>query len=162
MIITCNNCSKKFEIDSSLIPEVGRLLECNACHNRWFFKKEVINKTVVPAEVNLSREEPVIKKVKTRENIEFLDKDIEEDFTLEKVLNNENPNNDQEGLNPKIKKSYNILGLITVFIISFIGLIIVVDTFQSLISKIIPNIEFFLYNLYETINDIGLFLKDLT
>ena len=35
------------------------------------------------------------------------------------------------------------------------------DTFQGPISKIIPNIEFLLYNLYETINDIILFLKDL-
>ena len=53
------------------------------------------------------------------------------------------------------------MGLIIVFIISFIALIIVLDTFQNPISKIIPDIELILYNLYETINDITLFLKDL-
>ena len=61
----------------------------------------------------------------------------------------------------KDKKNYNILGVITVFIISFIALIIVLDTFKGPISKIVPNIEFLLYNLYETINDIELFLRDL-
>jgi hypothetical protein len=42
-----------------------------------------------------------------------------------------------------------------------VALIIVFDTFQGPISKIFPNIEFLLYNLYETINDVQLFLKDL-
>tara|TARA_B100000767_G_C19272930_1_gene332128 strand:- start:10 stop:498 length:489 start_codon:yes stop_codon:yes gene_type:complete len=161
MIITCNNCSKKFELDSSLIPEKGRLLECNACQHRWFFKREVINKTTVPAEVNSSSEKLVTKKVKTPKNIELLDKDIKEDFVLEEVLNNKDSDKDLEIISPKIKKKYNILGLIIVLIISFIALIIVLDTFQNPINKIIPNIEFILYNLYETINDITLFLKDL-
>ena len=161
MIITCNNCSKKFELDSRLIPEKGRLLECNACQHRWFFKREDINKTTVPAEVNSSNEEPVTKKVKNPKNIEFLDKDIKEDFVLEEVLNNKDSDKDFEIISPKIKKNYNILGLIIVLIISFIALIIVLDTFQNPINKIIPNIEFILYNLYETINDITLFLKDL-
>ena len=37
----------------------------------------------------------------------------------------------------------------------------ILDTFKGPIGKIVPNIEFLLYNLYETINDIALFLKDL-
>jgi hypothetical protein len=54
-----------------------------------------------------------------------------------------------------------MLSLIIVFIISFIAIIIVLDTFQKPISKFIPNIEFILYNLYETIKDIVLFFNDL-
>ena len=42
MIITCNNCNKKFDIDSNLIPDKGRLLQCASCDHKWFFKKEVI------------------------------------------------------------------------------------------------------------------------
>ena len=42
MVITCTNCFKKFELDSSLIPENGRLLQCNGCDHKWFFKKEII------------------------------------------------------------------------------------------------------------------------
>ena len=41
MIITCNNCNKKFNIDSSLIPDKGRLLQCASCNHKWFFKKVV-------------------------------------------------------------------------------------------------------------------------
>jgi len=38
MIIECINCKKEFNIDSDLIPEEGRLLECGSCNHRWFFK----------------------------------------------------------------------------------------------------------------------------
>ena len=38
MIITCNNCNKKFNIEPSLIPEEGRDLQCGSCHHVWFFK----------------------------------------------------------------------------------------------------------------------------
>ncbi|MDA7459970.1 zinc-ribbon domain-containing protein [Candidatus Pelagibacter ubique] len=41
MIITCNNCNKKFDIDSSLISDKGRLLQCASCDHKWFFKKVV-------------------------------------------------------------------------------------------------------------------------
>ena len=31
MIIECNKCNKKFNVDESLIPENGRLLKCSNC-----------------------------------------------------------------------------------------------------------------------------------
>ena len=37
MIITCPFCDKKFEIDRSLIPKNGRLLQCGACDRKWHF-----------------------------------------------------------------------------------------------------------------------------
>ena len=46
MIITCNNCNKKFDVDSSLIPDMGRLLQCASCDHKWFFKKVVPENTV--------------------------------------------------------------------------------------------------------------------
>ena len=48
MIITCNNCNKKFDLDSNLIPDKGRLLQCASCNHKWFFKKEILKKTVSP------------------------------------------------------------------------------------------------------------------
>ena len=156
MIIVCNNCSKKFKIDSSLIPEKGRLLECNFCHHRWFFKNDEIKETIISEEINLPIKEPIIQNNKTHENIDFLNKEINKDF-----INEKNQDKDRKITESKDEKNYNILGFIIVFIISFIALIIVLDTFTTPISKLIPNIEFILYNLYETINDIGLFIKDL-
>ena len=39
MIITCENCNKKFEINDDLIPKRGRLLQCGSCDHQWFFNK---------------------------------------------------------------------------------------------------------------------------
>ncbi len=40
MIIQCINCNKKFEVNSNLIPSVGRNIQCGSCNHLWFFKKE--------------------------------------------------------------------------------------------------------------------------
>ena len=48
-----------------------------------------------------------------------------------------------------------------VSIISFIGLIIILDTFKIYFFNLYPNLEFYLYSLYETLKDIELFIKDL-
>jgi len=56
MIITCNNCNKKFDIDSSLIPDKGRLLQCASCDHKWFFKKVVPENTVSPTYEDISND----------------------------------------------------------------------------------------------------------
>jgi len=159
MIIICINCSKKFNVDSALIPEKGRLLQCSGCNHKWFFKKEFLNESVAPIhidkpdeEINLFNKESDDLETQSSKNIELLDRQNNNDPALKKILFNNNKN----------KNNYNILGLTIVFIISFIALIIFLDTFQDPISKNFINIEFLLYNLYETINDIVLFLTDLT
>ena len=167
MIISCNNCSKKFEVDSSLIPEKGRLLQCNGCNQKWFFKNEIIDKPIPVVKINTSLKEqkPSIEEItlletETSKTIEFLDSVIKDDSVIKKNQI-ENNNNEEKVKTSKNKKNYNILGLIIIFIISFIALILVLDTFQKPISNIVPNIEFLLYNLYETLNDIVLFFRDL-
>ena len=47
MIISCEECHKKFEIESNLIPEKGRLLQCSACSHKWFYKKDSPEETKV-------------------------------------------------------------------------------------------------------------------
>ena len=162
MIISCNNCHKKFHIDASLIPEKGRLVQCNSCNHKWFFKKEIFKEPVSPVkiiktieEIKPFKEESVNTKGENPEKIELLDEEIQENLVEDNVKN--------VNIHPKknSSKSYNIFALTLVFIMSFIALIIVLDTFQGPIGKIAPNIEFLLYNLYESINDIRLFFKDL-
>tara|TARA_B100000767_G_C19404564_1_gene385392 strand:- start:4 stop:513 length:510 start_codon:yes stop_codon:yes gene_type:complete len=168
MIITCNNCSKKFDIDSDLIPEKGRLLQCSGCDHKWFFKKEVINDPIIPIKINNPVEETSISKkkldsveIQSPKDIELLDNPNKDDTKLENNLLNKNEDLEPKLNSSKNKKNYNILGITIVFIITFIALIILLDTFQIPIGKIVPDIEFLLYNLYETINDIKLFLTDL-
>jgi len=172
MIITCNNCKKKFNIDSSLIPEKGRLLQCNNCDHKWFFKKEIIDKPVPIVKINESKEElealkndGAIVEIESPKTIELLDKETDDVSVMENNYIVKIPKN-KEDKDLKIeiptnKKKNNILNLTIIFIISFIAIIIVLDTFQKPMSNIVPNIEFLLYNLYETIKDILLFFSDL-
>ena len=46
MIISCINCNKKFEVNSDLIPNEGRLLQCSSCNQEWFFKDVISNNLV--------------------------------------------------------------------------------------------------------------------
>mgnify|MGYP000017515639 CR=1 FL=1 len=176
MIIKCNNCNKNFDIDSDLIPEKGRLLQCNVCDHKWFFKKEIKERSIPKVKIKDIDDEPEplkedVTRVETEnhENIDLLDRVTDDAPAIEKISiqnNNETEEISKKDKTANIKtssnkKSYNILGLTIIFIISFIAIIIVLDTFQKPISMFVPNIEFILYNLYETINDIVLFFSDL-
>ena len=165
MIITCNNCNSKFAIDSKLIPVNGRLLECSKCNNQWFFKNEFkddssINKNIekkIISDDNFlfdqNTNENNVKRNSEKEK-QVLDVNKDDNFLVgQKKSSNKLINND--------KKSLGILNFIIIFIISFTALIILIDTFKYPISKVLPNIEVVLYNLYETIKDIMLFFKDL-
>ena len=169
MIITCNNCNKKFDIDSTLIPDKGRLLQCASCNHKWFFKKEVLEKKISPINEDNSIDNVNIfdqnnssindeESVSDAPNDEF-EVDFEEE-TKEKIEINidESP---QENTKPKKQKNFKILNIFVVTIISFVAFIIIVDTFKYPIGKIVPNVEFILYNLYESIKDISLFIRDL-
>ena len=167
MIIACLKCNKKFDIDDRLIPEKGRLLECSSCNHRWFFKDVISNNGV---KKELSNTTNTLHSPSTEEKDDI---NIKGNLVDEEILINKEPeiqvfetNNDTYKFKSitKInieKKKINILNIIIVFIISFIALIILLDTFKLPISVIFPNIELLLYNLYESIRDIKLFINDL-
>ncbi len=141
MIITCPNCNKKFDIDSNLIPVNGRLLECSSCNHQWFFKLETKKNIDQETEKKAYIDQ---KEAKLNDEETIDDNDYNKDLNIKK-------NN----------KNVKFLNIIIVFIISFVAFIIFIDTFKYPISKIIPNIEFILYNLYESVKDIKLFFNDL-
>ena len=169
MIITCNNCNKKFDIDSTLIPDKGRLLQCASCDHKWFFKKEVLEKKISPINEDTSDNVNIFDQNNSSINDEEslsdaandeVEVDLEEENKEKIEINiDERP---QENTKPKKQKNFKILNTFVVTIISFVAFIIIVDTFKYPIGKIVPNVEFILYNLYESIKDISLFIKDLT
>ena len=182
MIITCNNCNKKFDIDSNLISDKGRLLQCASCDHKWFFKKEVLENTVSPivedidnnnvnvfVQNNLTNNDEINPSNLLNEEV---DVDTEEKLDEKIELNNEEEPKNKIDANinestkanakPKIQKNFKILNIFIVAIISFVAFIIIVDTFKYPIGQVVPNIEFILYNLYESIKDISLFIRDLT
>ena len=153
MIVQCNNCHKKFDLDANLIPEEGRLLQCSACNNTWFFKKKKIEtpQEVTKPEIQNNKEEETISPKKDHAN------------SSEKSSNDEIENVKEEKIIEPLpdKKNYRILNILVVSIISFAAFIIIIDTFKTPLGKIVPNTELLLYNLYETFRDIGLFIQDL-
>ena len=169
MIITCNNCNKKFDIDSTLIPDKGRLLQCASCDHKWFFKKEALENTVSPIDEDISIDSVNIfdqnnSSIKDEERVsdapnDEVKVDLKEENKEKIEINiDERP---QENTKPKKQKNFKILNILIVTIISFAAFIIIVETFKYPIGKIVPNVEFILYNLYESIKDISLFIRDL-
>ena len=155
MIINCPNCDKKFEIDKKLILPDGRLLQCGSCNHKWFFKiennernKEIEKKTIA---------DPII------DNNKNLSEKKEEDLAEEEHDDIEQANKSEKDYNEKVQKKndINYFKILIVAFISFAALILVLDTFKVQISVIIPNIQIILDNLYQSINDIKLFILDL-
>ena len=148
MIISCDQCHKKFEIDSSLIPKDGRLLECGSCNHKWFYKQDIKDKT---EEIII---EPQLKNIE-EENIDPIQTNISQIDELD------TSSKKKEIIENKKIKIIGVLNIIIVFIISFGAFVIIIETFKDPISIIVPNIEFILNSLYEIIRDIILFFKDL-
>ena len=152
MIITCGQCHKKFEIESSLIPETGRLLQCSSCKHQWFYKNDILEETKVvlkKKEAKNKKNEPTIEEIS---NIKVF-----EELATSKEKKRKHSYKPTKTENKKI----SFLSIILVFIISIAALIVLLDTFKSSVSLMIPNIEFILDSLYETIRDILLFIQDL-
>ena len=152
MIISCPSCKKSFQIDENLIPVEGRNLQCGSCGHVWFFKNEKKNlelKTEIFSNNELEYEEKIQKKI-----------DIDKKDPLDKIISNTDKALIKYDEGPKITLT-NLLGYMIVSILSFIAIILLLDTFQVQLSSILPNLELFLYNLYETIKDMSLFIKDL-
>ena len=159
MIIECINCNKKFEVNPELIPEKGRSIQCGSCTHKWFYKKDA-QETIL----EINDETPV---ENTNQEIK-----INNDITEDKVDTNkiteeivkdkiESKKNDETKTLKKSNILNKIISYLIVAIISFVALIIVLDTFKTPLNNIFPNLELLLFNLYETFEDIGLFLKDL-
>ena len=88
-------------------------------------------------------------------NLEIFDKN-KDDITIKK---------DKKEVRPKIEiKSDSVskfFSYLLVLIISCIALIILIDTLRVPLVKIFPSLEIILFNLFETLKDINLFIKDL-
>ena len=41
MIINCIKCTKKFEVNASLIRDNGRTIQCGSCNHVWFYKPKI-------------------------------------------------------------------------------------------------------------------------
>ena len=169
MIISCANCSKKFNIDEKLIPRNGRLLQCSSCNHKWHYrvpeKENVIKENVILSTkneqlinndnkeilINPSLIETSINKPLKKLNIKTYRKLKTKKQELDKEKKNIEKNN---SLN-------NIFNALVVLIITFVAVILILDTFKNNISNYFPIIIPLMDNLYQSLFDIKSFIKDL-
>ena len=164
MIITCPNCNKQFKIDNTLIPDEGRDLQCGSCNYVWFYdvkdensKLLKLNDEVVSNNIQtkVKNEEKIVKKKQTIEKNKNENNDKKNKKTIEKQKTISIPKNE----NNKGSKFFSYL---IVFFISIVALIILLDTLKDPLINIFPGLEIILFNLFETLQDLKLFIIDLT
>ena len=163
MIIDCINCTKKFEVKASLIPDSGRTIQCGSCNHIWFYNPKIeLSKNEIKTEIsNPKSNDNDLENNKDDHANEKLSK-TNETINLEKFAKSETSSN--ELINENKRTTFSVskfLSYFLVFLITFIALIIVLDTFKSPLSSIIPGLEIFLYNFFETLKDLYLLIKNL-
>ena len=164
MIITCPNCNKQFKINNSLIPDEGRDLQCGSCNHIWFYKIEGENNEALKPNEEIVSKEIQIKDENNKEKIEnkkqVLEKINTEKNNKKKAKISENHKNKSTSRNIE-NKSNKFFSYLIVFIISFVALIILLDTLKTPLINVFPGLEIILFNLFETLKDIKLFIIDL-
>ena len=163
MIIECINCDKKFNVDADLIPKQGRQIQCGSCNHIWHFKIESSLK-----ESLILEDEDNQKNLSIAKDIKEITESINVEKSTELLKDNEiyKENKIQENTtaenNIKISKISDFFSYLLVFLISFVALIILLDTLKSPLINVFPGLEIVLFNLFETLKDIKLFIIDLT
>ena len=162
MIISCPSCLKKFKIEDALIPSKGRNLQCGSCNHNWFYKIE--HKIAEPLKLEVNIEEKI---EPSDDNVLISDTSESLKAKLEKELDNDVKNDYIIQNSDLPKKSENItfskfLSYIIVSIISFAVFVILIDTLKTPLIDIFPGLEILLFNLFETLQDIKLFIIDLS
>ena len=154
MIITCPCDKKKFKIDNSLIPQEGRELQCGSCERVWFYKPKNESDAILNEIISENIIEPAI---------ETNDKNLEK----EKITEPEIKNKKGKEIPNRVKKLENqnkgskFFSYLMVFIITIVAIIILLDTLKTPLINVFPGLEIVLFNLFETLQDIKLFIIDL-
>jgi len=168
MIISCPNCNKQFKINPTLIPVEGRDLKCGSCDHVWFYKIEdkksqqlPLNEDIIVNEVksvivdNTNKQVTQVTEVKENSPQDKIDGKVINDN--DKIIQKQIP------VKNKIKKNAisKFFSYLIVSIISFVALIILIDTLKTPLIHVFPGLEIILFNLFELLKDIKLFIIDL-
>ena len=163
MIIECPCKKKKFNIDINLISAEGRNLQCGSCDRVWFYKKEelISESPQVNEDIAIKEKEDSDKLNDDKSKDQLIKQAVEEN---EKAKSKLSTINETEKKSEEIKKtkSSKFFSYLIVFIISLGALIILLDTLKTPLINIFPGLEVLLFNLYETLKDVKLFIIDLS
>ena len=160
MIITCPKCNKQFKIDNSLIPQEGRDLQCGSCNHVWFYKIDEQNNEVLKLDEEIKSEEI---KISPKNKNEIVEEKVQPSKEFKNELKEiiSQKQKDKTISKNKGNKGNKFFSYLIVFILSFISLIILLDTLKTPLINVFPELEIILFNLFETLQDIKLFIIDL-
>ena len=156
MIIECINCNKVFEVNSELIPKNGRTIECGSCNHVWFYNPNITNiKKKIKQDVEIDvKEKPTISQTKKNEAKTFK---VESYSKLKDKKNYEITQ-----YKPRKSLSFTkLLSYLIVLLITFVALLVIIDTFSAYLYQLFPSLELVIFSLFEILKDIKLFIKDL-
>ncbi len=160
MIITCPNCNKQFKIDNFLIPDEGRDLQCGSCERVWFYKPANEREAPLTLNENIFENKAEVHVKEKDKTLEF-SKTLEQEKTIKPEKKKETSKQIPKTVKNAEKKGFKFFSYLIVFIISFVALIILLDTIKAPIIKVFPGLEIILFNLFETLKDLTLFIIDL-
>ena len=163
MIIICPSCKKKFNLDINLIPSEGRDLQCGSCEHIWFYKKQepISEPLQIKEDIAIKEKEDSDKLNGDRSKDQLIKKPVEENKKAKSELSKFKETVSKTEVIKKTQSS-KFFSYLIVFIISLGALIILLDTLKTPLINIFPGFEVLLFNLYETLKDIKLFIIDLT
>ena len=164
MIITCPNCNKQFKIDNSLIPDEGRDLQCGSCNHIWFYNIQEKNNEILELKQEIISEDIETKAENKEDKIEEEQQPeeiIKNEINIKKKVENLEKQKNTTTLKKTENKGSKFFSYLIVFIISFVALIILLDTLKTPLINVFPGLEIILFNLFETLQDIKLFIIDL-
>jgi predicted Zn finger-like uncharacterized protein len=161
MIISCPNCYKQFKINPSLIPDNGRDVKCGSCDHVWFYKLEDNTREPLPLSDDFAD-----KKIENKIDSKTIDNNNElNDTSSQKNIDDKKDQivEKQILVKNKIKNntSSKVFSYLVVSLISFVALIILIDTLKVPLINVFPGLEIILFNLFEILKDIKLFIIDL-
>jgi len=163
MIITCPNCNKKFKIEPTLIPSDGRDLKCGLCDHVWLYKVEDMSSMPLSLNENIDNNEIEPDEIEKKNDDEFKKdqfvstKITDKEEKTKKIIEKQKSISEDDNKNTGSK----FFSYLIVFIISLIALVILLDTLKTPLINIFPGLEIILFNLFETLKDIKLFIIDL-
>ena len=153
MIIECTNCDKVFEVNSELIPENGRTIQCGSCNHVWFYN---------PKFSNFKKEKNEENKIDNSKNT-FIEENKQKVFEEKDYSKLKDDRNYQiTKYQPKKSLSFlKFLSYLIVLLITFVSLLVIIDTFSMYLYQLFPSLELLIFSLFEILKDIKLFIKDL-
>ena len=163
MIIICPSCKKKFNLDINLIPSDGRDLQCGSCEHIWFYKKQepISEPLQIKEDIAIKEKEDSDKLNGDRSKDQLIKKPVKENIKAKSELSTFKETESKTEIIKKTQSS-KFFSYLIVFIISLGALIVLLDTLKIPLINTFPGLEVLLFNLYETLKDIKLFIIDLS